>query len=188
MDRSHYLEARKMLPKMPEEIFKLWLDGRIRSNGWPPSGTNWQRALRNKPINFWQKLDWNKRIIALRFEIFTEATKNIIRELIDARFFGKANSCSDIKGSSERMSKIIEYIEENNALPGHLILMKDGKFYEIVDGCHRLAAFFKLKVKINIKDNLEVWMGFIMGSQGSVLNLNRDQVPERNQKRFKIRK
>jgi hypothetical protein len=161
-----YYNARQLLPKMPEEIFKLWFDGRIDANGWPPVGAAWQGALRNKPFNIWQKLEWEKRNVVLNINRFTPSAKHIINGLIEANFNGVPNIYSLwIQDSKKRILSIMEYIKINKALPGSLILMEDGGYYEIVDGSHRLAVFFALhsspKIKQILQEEYEVWMGFI---------------------------
>jgi len=77
-----YQEARQLLPKMPEDIFRLWFDERIDANGWPTVGLAWQGALRNKPFELWQKLEWEKRIVSLNIDGFTTSAKGIISGLI----------------------------------------------------------------------------------------------------------
>jgi hypothetical protein len=34
-------DARNTFPAFPDDAFVLWLDDRIRSNGWPPAGIEW---------------------------------------------------------------------------------------------------------------------------------------------------
>jgi len=164
-----YHNARQLLPKMPEEIFTLWFDGRIDANGWPPVGAVWQGALRNKSFEIWQKLEWEKRTVVLNIERFAPSAKDIINGLIEANFNGIRNIYSlYLPDSRKRILSIMEYIEINKALPGSLILMEDKGYYEIVDGSHRLAVFFALHANPNVKQILreeyEVWMGFIQGN------------------------
>lgn len=163
-----YHNARQLLPKMPEDIFRLWFDGRIDANGWPPVGDAWQGALRNKSFEIWQKLEWEKRVIFLNVDIFTLAARGIINGLIQANFKGVPNIYNIIPNSKERLAKILQYIGMHGKLPGTLILMEDNDRYEIVDGSHRLAVFFALqsnpKFEQFLQREYEVWMGFLQGN------------------------
>ncbi|MGC1320917.1 MAG: hypothetical protein WA849_01920, partial [Candidatus Udaeobacter sp.] len=53
--------ARSMFPLMPEEVFELWLDERIESNGWPPSGDRWRGALCELSTTTWSAMEWEKK-------------------------------------------------------------------------------------------------------------------------------
>ena len=61
---DQFQQARQMFPNIPEEIFTLWFDDRIESNGWPPNTPVWNRALRDKDISFWAILKWAKKEIS----------------------------------------------------------------------------------------------------------------------------
>jgi hypothetical protein len=141
---SSYQEARKLFPKMPEEIFKLWLYGRIDSNGWPPQGVRWDGALRLKTLSYWGKLNWKKSLVKLDMDSLTESSQKIIQGLVFANFCGIKNDYSDQMGddSKKRIEQIISYAEKHSKLPNSLIFIYENGKYEIVDGCHRLATFF----------------------------------------------
>ena len=156
-----YKHARQLLPKMPEDIFRLWLDGRIEANGWPPVTSVWRGALREKPFEFWQQLEWDRRIVSLSIDKFTSAARGIINGLIEANFMGIPNDYSmTLADSKERIANIIEYIASHGSLPSTLILMEDNACYEIVDGSHRLAVFFAVGADAQIKrQKHEIWLG-----------------------------
>jgi len=155
---------------MPEEVFRLWFDGRIQANGWPPVGPAWLGALRYKPFGLWQQLEWEKRMVGLDLDRFTSGARHIIHGLIQANFMGRHNVYSRTLGDSkERMAKILEYVRTRRSLPGALILLEDSGSYEIVDGSHRLAVLFFVLADGQTKDLLETdheaWCGFLPGQQ-----------------------
>ena len=160
-----FKQARTLLPCMPEEIFELWFDGRIRANGWPPFSPTWQGALRNRPISEWMKYHWKRELIKLEINRFTDMAKDIIYGLIEAKILNIPNEYSSYpKDSRERMTSIIEYIKMNRSLPKPIILLKDGPQYEIVDGSHRLAIYFALRSnEINdgfLATDQDAWVGY----------------------------
>lgn len=157
-------EARQFLPNMPEEIFTLWFDGRIKSNGWPPNSRIWQGALRYRPLHYWRTLQWEKQRVKLDFEKFTESAKGIVTGLIGAVFNNILNAYSDpALDSKSKIFNVLEYVKENNILPKPLIFLQEDNLYEIVDGSHRLAVFFALHSHQNTKSILDetqlAWVG-----------------------------
>ena len=162
-----YIAARKLLPQMPKEIFKLWFNGRIEANGWPPSGPSWVRALREKPMTYWAELQWKKCLVKIDYNLLTESSKEIICGLADANFNNKINSYSLYPGlnSKKKLIDIINYIKKHYKLPNPLIFIYANRQYEIVDGSHRLTAFFQLqklsKERMELDNTQEAWIGEI---------------------------
>lgn len=163
---DQFKQARQMFPNIPEEVFTLWFDGRIESNGWPPTAPIWQHTLRYRSPEYWATLKWKTQEIKLEFEKFTEPAKGIITGLIEAVFLKTPNVYSAPEfDSNSKISKIISYIKENNVLPNPLIFLLEGNFYEIVDGSHRLATFFAMRQNRNLEHLLSetqlAWVGYI---------------------------
>lgn len=148
---------------MPEEVFRLWFDGRIEANGWPPVSDTWMGALRDRPLSYWRHLNWKKETLFLNFHSFTAPAQRIVNGLIEANYYGIPNEYSEIGDSRPRMHKILDYIQVNRTLPGTLILLRENGSLEIVDGSHRLSVFFSLKTQ-DLNDELlpkeqEAWVG-----------------------------
>jgi hypothetical protein len=158
-----YRQARELLPNMPEEIFRLWFNGRIKANGWPPVSDTWKSALRDRPISYWKRLNWKKEILSLDFQSLTAPAQRIVNGLIDANYYGIQNEYSEIGNSRVRMHRILDYIWESRTLPGTLILLRENESLEIVDGSHRLSVFFSLKSQDLgpelLSKEQEVWVG-----------------------------
>ena len=165
-----YSEAREILPNMPEEIFTLWFDGRIKNNGWPPVTNTWAGALRGKDLEYWKKLVWKKETVKIEYGKFTAKSQHIISGLIEANFLNEPNIYSlYLHNSKVRISKIMSHISAHKKLPDPLILLEDNGCYEIVDGSHRLAVFFALSgnhnLKLLLEDTQEAWIGRLPLSQ-----------------------
>ena len=162
-----YIAARKLLPQMPEEIFKLWFNGRIEANGWPPSGSSWAGALREKSITYWVRLQWKKCPVKIDYNLLTESSKEIICGLTDANFNDKINGYNLYMRhtSKQKLKNILNYIKKHYKLPNPLIFIYANRQYEIVDGSHRLTTFFQLqklsKERMELDDTQEAWIGEI---------------------------
>lgn len=170
MDNLNYIAVRKLLPQMPEEIFKLWFDGRIEANGWPPKGPSWIGALREKPMTYWVNLQWKKCSVEINYDLLTKPSKEIISGLTEANFNNKINDYSLCPGlnSNKKLIDIINYIKKHFKLPNPLIFIYDSGKYEIVDGSHRLTVFFLLqkiskerKERMALNNMQEAWIGEI---------------------------
>jgi hypothetical protein len=161
------MAARKLLPQMPEEIFKLWFDDRIEANDWPPSGPSWEGALRKKPMIYWAELQWKKCSVKIDYNLLTESSKEIICGLTNANFNNKisAYSFSPRLNSKKKLMDILNYIRKHYKLPNPLIFIYANKQYEIVDGSHRLTIFFQLqklgKEGMELDNTQEAWIGEI---------------------------
>lgn len=161
-----YVAARQLLQQMPEEIFELWFDDRIKKNGWPPYREIWKGTLREKPITYWTKLQWKKCSVKIDYDLLTELSKEIICGLTEANFYDKLNSYSFYPNDSKfRLNRITDYIQKYSKIPNPLIFIYENGKYEIVDGSHRLTAFFQFQKFSRKKGNLsckqEAWIGEI---------------------------
>lgn len=158
-------QARRLLPQMPEEIFQLWLDGRIEANGWPPVGDVWDAALRHRSFQIWQRLQWRKELLHLDLIRMHPATVEIVQSLSQAYFDGMPNSYSAYLGDSRpRFTSIMNHVQRHRQLPSVLIFLADDSLYDVVDGCHRLALFFRLrrdtKFQNLLSDTQIAWIGY----------------------------
>lgn len=166
------LEARVRFPNMPEEVFE-WFVERIRVLGWPPVSDRWHSALRHKSLNYWQKLKWRKCQLEINRDHLTQETIDIINRLFYAVFKGISDPVSEYVGdSAPRIRKMLLYIKDNRRLPGSLIFLEHDGVYDVVDGCHRLTAFYACRHNSEFKDLLsdlqESWVGFISEHDKSI--------------------
>lgn len=136
-----FADARSTFPNFPEEIFQIWFDDRIRHNGWPPNGPEWEGFLFGRNISSWQQVIWTKDSVALApNHLSTTAFKSIVL-IADAALGNRANLMSKyIPDSKKRFTSSLCYIRENGAPPGTVLLLSGVDGYEIVDGNHRVAA------------------------------------------------
>jgi hypothetical protein len=74
-------QAHAFFPKMPEQLFSLWLDERIEANGWPPTTARWQQVLCFKSLRFWQGLNWKKGELDLAQAQLGRCVERIINSL-----------------------------------------------------------------------------------------------------------
>ena len=133
-------DARAVFPKMPSDAFTLWLDDRIRNNGWPPAGIEWAGFLDGKPISYWKELHWQSESVTLRPEELTPNAFSLVMQLIEAAN-GSSNLMSKyIPNTVERFKSCLEYVRMNKTTPGIILLLRASEGVAIIEGNHRVAA------------------------------------------------
>ncbi|MDZ4178921.1 MAG: hypothetical protein U1E29_06785 [Coriobacteriia bacterium] len=159
-------------PSIPQDV-REWLDERASYLGWPPAGDEWYGVLRGLSLATWQRLEWERRVVALDPATLTGDTKLIVSGLYDAVFDGVQNEYSGLGCSQQKIAEIIEYVRANNELPGVLIFLEgDDGLLDVVDGCHRLALYFALCRQMATQQVLggtcDAWVGRIGSSSAEV--------------------
>ena len=137
--------ARLTFPGFPTEVFKTWLDDRIKQNGWPPSGIEWEGFLLGRSVREWQSFIWQRERLSITFSDLSETANNTVRLLISAGALGQNNIMSAyIPNTKQRFASVLEYLKDQHCLPGTIVLLRSaGKFY-IIEGNHRIAALLAL--------------------------------------------
>ncbi len=159
-------QVRKIFPNFPEEAFSLWLDEKIRELGWPPAVTAWNRALAGYPILYWQKLNWIRRDIHLSFEKLGPLSRKVVNGLMETNVLGKQNPYSDsVRDTKARFDAIFQKVVESRNVPGTLVLLEDGAFYEILTGEHRVSVICAMRqfpeFQQYVPDGVDAWIGLL---------------------------
>jgi hypothetical protein len=137
--------SRAFFSRFPEEVFSLWLDDRIRSNGWPPSGIEWAGFLSGRSPEEWQGFSWTKRMVTLSPSDLSSTSLNIAVQMFEAHILQQGNLLSAyIPDSKTRFEGLRQFIAQNARLPAPLILLRSAGGYDVIDGNHRVAAMLSL--------------------------------------------
>ena len=140
-----YREAREFFGDMPEEVFVLWLYERIRTNGWPPSGNEWQGFLFGHTMQFWQNLTWSRERVFISEGRLAEKSAALVEQVIEANLLGRLNLIARyLPDTKQRFASIVDYIKVHRDLPKPLVLLDAGGRFEVIDGCHRISAYTAL--------------------------------------------
>jgi hypothetical protein len=141
-------DARNTFSAFPEDAFVLWLDDRIRSNGWPPIGIEWEGFLYGKPISFWQGLKWHQEVLSIRPEDLTQTAFDLIMQIIQAGT-GQRNLMSwYIPKTADRFKSCLAYVRTNTTVPGTILLLRDLDGLYVIDGNHRIAALLAVQSEL----------------------------------------
>lgn len=140
-------QIQETLPAFPAEVIEMWFLPYAQEDGWPPPVKRWDDLLLNRPLEYWRLLEWSEEELVLQFSLFDQRSIEAIDGLIQTNVYGVSNIYSSLRYTRERFERIIDYINENQALPLPLplVLLRVGHFYEIADGNHRVAALLHLQ-------------------------------------------
>jgi hypothetical protein len=148
------LEQLKLsLPNFPHEVLNEWLLPFAKDKGWPPSEDNdtlpnngWRYVLIKQPLSFWKEVKWSNEHCNFSINDFEENDKDAILQIIATAVLGAKTPLSiDMTNIKEGFDKLISYIKEHQTLPIPPVLLKTNNGYKILDGNHRIAAYFHLK-------------------------------------------
>ena len=146
MVMNAFCEARDFFSDMPEEVFILWLDVRIRTNGWPPSGVEWQGFLFGHTIQFWQNLTWSRERVFISESRLAEKSAALVDQVIEANLLECFNKIAQyVPDTKQRFASIVDYIKVNRDLPKPIVLLDVCGRFEVIDGCHRISAYTALR-------------------------------------------
>lgn len=138
------------LPNFPCEVLEEWLLPYATSEGWPPADTDdsalrgrWRYLLKNMPLEFWKSLTWNKVQRHISIQDLSNSCQEVMVSMVLAAIENHNNIYSaSIPDLKERFHRIVAHIRATGNLPCPPVLICEGDGLGIVDGNHRMAAYF----------------------------------------------
>lgn len=161
---GEWLEViKKDLPNFPDEIITEFILPFAKSDCWPPISAGWRGRLRYRDLNVWRNVAWSYKVINLSTIKMSPEFSLIARNLIEGYVNGEVNMHSKALGKTgkHRFDKILEYMEINKSFPKPIILFKENNIIDVLDGCHRYAAWNFLYNKGVVKAEHKIIFGEI---------------------------
>jgi hypothetical protein len=163
---SEIARARQMLDQMPDQVFELWLEPIIRLNGWPfanlnaPCVGNFREYFGAIPLNEVAKLHWHRSPLAIADCVFNPNSKKRIQQMMDFHIFGRKDGLECAVDGEARFMRLKEVIAKICAYPAPIVLLRDGEYFQILDGYHRITALFALVFEGKVeKFEMDCWIG-----------------------------
>lgn len=155
MDNTTYnKQIDAFFSNVPEDVRNDWLYASARNNGWPPKGPFWNAVLLHRDISFWQETKWLKETVDLESSLWASGTLEAISQMAEG-FSGNTSSLFSSKVERQRVLNPIRYIFKTGKIPPTIALLAVRGGFEVVDGHHRLLAFFQARNVLNVMKQLE---------------------------------
>ena len=149
------LRAKRLLPNMPEELFRLYMEPMIIQHGWPfyslesPTTMPWSQLFDCHDIRTISELFWQRHEFPFSIRVFHRYSQRQIKGLVATHVFGDTNEYSSLPNTKARFIQAQSYLGESGRMPVPVVLMKDANTQtidelRILDGNHRLAAMASL--------------------------------------------
>jgi hypothetical protein len=168
----------KDLPNFPRDIVEQWIGYYAHSEGWPPPDPltgRWANLLDGHPLRFWQFIRWTEELLSPMALPFTEQSRQTILEIISANTRNSVNSYSLFMGEEgkPRFMSLLKFIIQNGRPPKNPIVIRQGRYYDVMDGNHRLAAYITWSqwcqidecvkklgfTPATLPENISIWVG-----------------------------
>lgn len=158
--------AQSMFPKMPPEVFDLWLRPFIEADGWPFSsinddtkGTIWDQYFVGESIGMVAQLSWERKMLPLSISLFNPESEITINWIIEAHIYGVETPVAKIKNgkAGESFFRSRKFIECAGRVHTPVVVRESSDDFQILDGNHRIAAAFSLSLDESFL--LDTWVG-----------------------------
>jgi len=155
--------ARAILTNMPNEVFDIYIQPLILSNGWPfrslnsPTLPPWLLYFDHHSIQTIGKLRWERHTMYFLLGLFHSSSQQRIVGIIDTHIRGLSTPFANITNGRQRFFRPRAYIARTGRMPVPVILMQDFGGLRILDGNHRLAALASLRNANSIV--VDCWIG-----------------------------
>lgn len=141
---------RNIFPNFPDDIIYHWLLPYAISKGWPPQESygelrgEWRYLLGTSTnLAYWKSIIWSYESVDIQVNDLDKSSCESVLQIISSAVFGietiMSRSICDLK---ERFDGIVNYFSENGIFPVAPVLIRSNGKYKLMDGNHRIAAYF----------------------------------------------
>jgi len=140
-------------PHTPDEVLKEWLAPYAELLGWPPDLDEnsmplgrWRGILSGRPLAFWACVRWRREEGPLESSDLDEESWRTLLEMSAAYVRGVPNAYgTGITDGRQRLIRILAYVHEHGCVPSVIAFLQRGAQLSVIDGHHRLLAYFMTK-------------------------------------------
>ena len=142
--------ARKILSRMPDSVFQMWIEPIVARIGWPflaasdsTFGTEWERMFDHLGMEVIAQLRWELEKVPARRDLFDPTSVAVIKGLIEAHVCHQSNVFA-LAWSKLRYDQFVYQHAKSGSrrILAPCVLMLDRGLYRILDGNHRIAALY----------------------------------------------
>jgi hypothetical protein len=144
-------KAKSMLPRMPEEVFRLWLESPIKSNGWPfssidaPISEKWKLIIGdNLSLRMLSSMTWSLTKAPFSKFLLNSSTKATLNIMLSSFIDDNGTLAEGLfPDSRNRFMYHVNSIKKTGTVCAPVVAttpLKGNRGYNVVDGYHRLCA------------------------------------------------
>jgi hypothetical protein len=152
------------LPGWPADVIDQWLLPYVLDCGfgWPPPSplppsNIWFRHLSNRPLSWWQQVEWEPRKLRITFDKLSPSDQHVILGIMKATYAGEVNEYSKLEQSAARIARAREFVATHGTFPRPILVMRRHDGLAIIDGCHRAIALLTTPAS-HVREWHSVWM------------------------------
>lgn len=150
MNEIEVEDLKAWLPNFPDEILGDWLMPYAKSEGWPPAdhvdsapAGRWRYLLGLRTIAELREISWQEEHRHISIHELRPDYRDISVEMTLAAVAKQTNLYSvSIPDLSERFNSILAHLRKHGSLPAPPVLLSGHDGLQVLDGNHRLAAYF----------------------------------------------
>ena len=141
------------LPHAPDEVLNEWLVPYAERLGWPPSPDRssppldrWRGILSGRSLAFWACVRWRREEGPLESSELDQKSQQTLLDLYDAYVRGIPNAYGiEITDGKQRLINALAYVQKHGYVPSVIVFLESGSRLSVIDGHHRLIAYFMNK-------------------------------------------
>ncbi|MCG7895322.1 MAG: hypothetical protein JAZ12_12795 [Candidatus Thiodiazotropha taylori] len=153
------MTPREFFPRMPEEVFDMWLNPFIKNIGWPfksrhedISRTRWKYLLGiDRTLNDWVLCNWRLEEINISEKKLSPGSANMIQSIITHCTTGVLTETANLENTNERFRSCVEFIVAHSRIPLPIVAIINKRQFKVIDGHHRVAALVHIGIPQNYK-------------------------------------
>ena len=161
---------------MPDEVIEVWLVPHAQRAGWPPTKSNywWFILGRDRDLDDLKRLRWQRETLALTPTMLAPRHLVIVGGLVQTYVLKKDTIFSEISDGADRFRRCCDFLKERGVFPRPVTLERTATGLDVLDGHHRLTAFFFLYGYfeidhpdvpcLNVRAEQDVWVAEATGA------------------------
>ncbi len=143
-------DLKETLPNFPDEVLEDWLLPYANQEGWPPAKDQvstpegrWRYLLSNRPLAELRRINWQEQNRHLSIHELHVEYQQICAAIVLGAVQGQVNLySSSIKDLPQRFQSILDHLRAHGSLPKAPALLATPEGFRVLDGNHRLSAYF----------------------------------------------
>ena len=159
-------DFRLLFPKMPHEVFEVWLYPLLyfyrlevsADTARAFSDVSWKEKFADKTFEEWSKFSWERRSFPCDLALLHPQSVQRALWIMRGACLGEHTPTANVRDTDDRFWACAALVRGKPSDYVPLVCIEDQGLLSVVDGNHRLAAIIALRLEI-LGITLETWIG-----------------------------